>query len=124
MRHDSLDEFSILFIRHDPLDYFSPCVTILWTKCTSSRRPSMLTVSRGWLNRITSGGCTPFAQVPHHQRQVPSCTLSCGATVVLAQDAWFGRRSDSPVLTLSRLEFSLNEHGVAPTDVKQPNVGL
>ena len=60
----------------------------------------------------------------HRQRQGPSCTLSCGATMVLDQDTWFGRRSDSPVLTFWRLEFSLNEHGVAPTGLQQPNVGL
>ena len=27
---DLLDKFSILFIRHDPLDHFCPCVTFLW----------------------------------------------------------------------------------------------
>ena len=58
----------------------------------------------------------------HQQRQGPSCTLSCGATMVLAQDTWF-RRSDSPVLTFWRLEFSLNEH-VVPTSLQQLKVGL
>ena len=40
------------------------------------------------------------------------------------QDTWFVHRSDSPVLTFKKLEISLNEHGVAPTTLQQPNVGL
>ena len=46
--------------------------------------------------------------------------LLCGAKVVLAQGTWFGRRSDSPILTFWRLELSLNEHDVLPKDLQQP----
>ena len=44
--------------------------------------------------------------------------------MVPAQDTWFVHRSDCPALTFGKLEFSLNEHGVAPTSLPQPNVGL
>ena len=44
--------------------------------------------------------------------------------MVPAQDTRFVSRLDSPVLTFWRLEFSLNEHVVAPTGLQQPNVGL
>ena len=57
-------------------------------------------------------------------RHVPNYTLSYGVVMVLVQDTWFVRRSDSPVLTLWKLEYSLNEHGVAPTSLQEPNVGL
>ena len=30
VHQDSLDKFSILFIRHNPLDHFCPCVTLFW----------------------------------------------------------------------------------------------
>ena len=33
-------------------------------------------------------------------------------------------RSDSPILTFGKLEFSLIKHGVASTCLQQPNVGL
>ena len=58
----------------------------------------------------------------HHQQQGLDGTFSCGAAVVPAQDTWFVHRSDSPVLTSWKLEFSLNERGVAPTSLQQPNV--
>ena len=61
--------------------------------------------------------------LPQHQQE-PNCKLLCGAKVVLAQGTWFGRRSDSPVLTFGRLEFSLNEHDVAPKGLQQPGVRL
>ena len=61
-----------------------------------------------------------FESITTLNREVPNCTLSCGPTVVPAQDSWFVHRSDSPVLTFWKLEFSLNEHGVAPTSLQQP----
>ena len=67
---------------------------------------------------------TAFITTCHHQRQGPNYTFSCSAAVVLAQDTWFVHRSDSPVLTFWKLEFSPNERGVAPTSLRQPNVGL
>ena len=72
--------------------------------------------------REASGTRFPLYLLQH--RQGPNCKLLCGATMVPAQDTWFVHRSDSPVLTFCRLEFSLNEHDVAPKDLQQPNVGL
>ena len=54
----------------------------------------------------------------------PNCKLSCGATMVPAQDTWCVHRSGSPVLPFWTLEFSLSEDDVAHQDLQQPNVGL
>ena len=73
------------------------------------------------INASTKHNQTSSITTCHHQRKEPNCTLSCCATMVEAQDPWLVH-SDSPV-PLWRLEVSLNEHGVAPTDLQQPNVG-
>ena len=57
-------------------------------------------------------------------RQGPNFKLLGDATEGPAKDTWFEHRSESPLLTFSRLEFSLNEHDAAPTDLQQPSVGL
>ena len=44
--------------------------------------------------------------------------------MVPARETWFVHRSDSPVLTFWKLEVSLIWHGVVPTGLRQPNVGL
>ena len=95
-------------IHHHFLDHFCLCVMTLWTN-----------------SQFCSFVTTLLTTFVHRQRQGPSCTLACGATMVLAQDTWFGRRLDSsPVLTFWRFEFSLIEHGVAPTGLQQLNVEL
>ena len=100
----SLVQFLILSIHHDFLDHFCSCIATLAIICVKLR----LEVSPYFLQH----------------RQGPNCKLLCGATMVPAQDTWFVHLSDSPVLTIWRLEFPLNEHDVAPKCLQQPNVGL
>ena len=93
MRHDPLDEFSILFIRRDLLNKFSE------------------------IDASTKHHPPAFIAICHHQQQEPSWTFSCDATVVLVRETWFVHRSDSLVLTFWQLESSLNERDVAPTSL-------
>ena len=71
------------------------------------------------IDALTKHHPTAFITTCHDQRQGPSYTFSSGA-----EDTWFVHRSDSPVLTFWKLEFSPNERGAAPTSLRQPNVGL
>ena len=78
------------------------------TSCRQQNRPS----------------CPTFESITTLHRQAPNYTLSYGVVMVLAQDTWFVRRSYCPALTFWKLEISMIEHGVAPTSLQQPNVGL
>ena len=114
--HSSQSSWPLLSMRHVPLDEFS----ILSTQQSSQPLLSMRHVPLDeflMTNEIDVTTC-------HHQRQGPHCTFSYSATMVPVQDSWFVHRSDSPVLTFLKLEFFLNEHGVIPTSLSQPNVGI
>ena len=88
----SLDQFLILSVHHDFLDHFFSCIATLainFVKLRLQFSPNLL-----------------------QHRQGPNCKLSCGATMVPAQDTWFAHRSDSPVLPFWTLEFSMNDDDV------------
>ena len=89
----SLDQFLILSIHHDFLDHF--CLKL------------QLQVSPCWTQ---------------HQQE-PNYKVLSDATMVLAQDTWFGRRSDSPVLKFWRRESSPNERDAESSSepVNHPN---
>ena len=101
MRNNSLDQRLILSTHHSPFNHFRSCIAtlaIIFVKLQLQFAPYLL-----------------------QHREGPNCKLLCGATMVPAQDTWFVHRSDSPVLTFLGLEFSLNEHDVAPKDLQQPS---
>ena len=122
---------------------FCPFITILLTTFVHASRSSgrifnfvhssqsswpLLFMHRGALNEFLMTDEIDASTKHHPTAFITTCrpnyTFSCAVEVVPAQDTRFAHRSDSPVLTFWELEFFLNEHGVAPTSLQQPNVGL
>ena len=103
--------------------YFCSCIKILWIKfqlcpfitiILTTFCPCIAMTNK--IDALTKHHPTAFITICHHQRQGSNCTLSCGATVVPAQDTWFVHRSDCPALTFL-------ETRIFP-ELAQPNVGL
>ena len=99
------------------------CTVIIATVHLMYRDPLDRFLMTDEIDASTKYHPTTFIRTCHHQRQGPNLHAFVWRNNG-SGPRYFVRHSDSPVLTFWRLEFSVNEHVVAPTGLQQPNVGL